>query len=413
MDGLDRKRAERLMADAAIDALILLSPESFRHATGAAPGVATMWRKAGAVAALLPADPGLAQAAVVSDLFAPAFRKASHVADIRESPIWVETADLDGTGPDLPPEERVARAWQAAGRRKGFERPETFDPVLCFNHLADLLRERGLAGGRIGFEGSAISVSDFATFEAALGGIELVDASKLIARLKMVKTEQEIANLRLAVGIAETGIQALREAIAPGTTRDALAGVWESAVRGHADSGALSGTWEYVSVGGNPWDGNATVRHGDLVKVDVGCLVNGYTSDTGRTFVLGAPSPAQERLFDALLQGFTAGSAMLRPGMPLSEVHRVTLAAIRAAGFPGYTRGHFGHGLGASLGSEEWPFFSAESKEILEPGMVMAFECPWYVDGLGGMIIENQVLITETGHETMNTLPHDLVRVAV
>ncbi|MFN3143963.1 MAG: aminopeptidase P family N-terminal domain-containing protein [Paracoccaceae bacterium] len=190
MDGLDRKRAERLMADAAIDALILLSPESFRHATGAAPGVATMWRKAGAVAALLPADPGLAQAAVVSDLFAPAFRKASHVADIRESPIWVETADLDGTGPDLPPEERVARAWQAAGRRKGFERPETFDPVLCFNHLADLLRERGLAGGRIGFEGSAISVSDFATFEAALGGIELVDASKLIARLLVTQSRR-------------------------------------------------------------------------------------------------------------------------------------------------------------------------------------------------------------------------------
>ena len=411
MDGLDRKRAERLMADAAIDALILLSPESFRHATGAAPGVATMWRRAGAVAALVPADPGQKQAAVVSDLFAPAFRRVSHVTDVRESPIWVETTVLEDTGPDLSPEEWVARSWRASGRREGFERPETFDPALCFRHLADLLRERGLAGGRIGFEGSAISVTDFAAFEAALDGVELVDASELVARLKMVKTMNEIDNLRLAVGIAETGIRALREAIEPGTTRDALADVWESAVRGHADSGALSGTWEYVSVGGNPWGGNATVHPGDLIKVDVGCLVNGYTSDTGRTFVLGEPSLAQERLFDALMQGFVAGSGMLKPGVALSEVYRVTLAAIRAAGFPGYTRGHFGHGLGASLGSEEWPFFSAGSKEVLEPGMVMAFECPWYVDGLGGMIIENQVLITATGHETMNTLPHELVRI--
>ena len=88
-----------------------------------------------------------------------------------------------------------------------------------------------------------------------------------------------------------------------------------------------------------------------------------------------------------------------------------SLAAIRAAGFPGYSRGHFGHGLGAGLGSEEWPFISARSDVVLEPGMVMAFECPWYIDGLGGMIIENQLLITETGHEMMNDLPLDLVRI--
>ena len=99
--------------------------------------------------------------------------------------------------------------------------------------------------------------------------------------------------------------------------------------------------------------------------------------------------------------------------MALAEVHQATLGAIRAAGFPGYSRGHFGHGLGAGLGSEEWPFTSARSDAVLEPGMVMAFECPWYIDGLGGMIIENQLLITETGHEMMNTLPLDLARIPV
>ena len=106
-----------------------------------------------------------------------------------------------------------------------------------------------------------------------------------------------------------------------------------------------------------------------------------------------------------------AGSELLRPSVPLGDVHHATLAAIRAAGFPGYSRGHFGHGLGAGLGSEEWPFISARSDVVLEPGMVMAFECPWYIDGLGGMIIENQLLITETGHEMMNDLPLDLVRI--
>ncbi|NNF23458.1 MAG: aminopeptidase P family protein [Rhodobacteraceae bacterium] len=411
MAGLDRKRAGQLMADAAIDAVIFLSPESFLYATGASPGVATMWRRAGAVAALVPADAGQTEAAVVSDLFAPTFRRTSHLTDVRESPIWVETANLEDADPDLSPEEAVARVWRSAGRPDGFQRPETFDPLLCYRHLADILSERALDGARIGFEASAISARDIGAFKAALGNADLVDASDLIARLKMVKTKDEIAHLRLAVGIAETGIRALRAAIEPGTTRDALADVWKSAIQGHKDSGALSGAWEYVSVGKNPWGGNATVHPGDLIKVDVGCLVNGYTSDTGRTFVVGAPSPTQDRLFDALMRGFLAGSELLRPGVPLAEVHGATLAAIRAAGFPGYTRGHFGHGVGAGLGSEEWPFISAQSEAILEPGMVMALECPWYVDGLGGMIIENQMLITETGHEMMNTLPLELVRI--
>ena len=411
MAALDRTRAARLMAEARLDALILLSPEGFRHATGAAPGVATMWRRAGAVAALVPGDETLPEAAVVSDLFAPAFRRASHITDIRESPIWVETANLETRDPAHSPEAAIAAAWQAEARPEGFARPETFDPATCYRHLAELLRARGLHKGRIGFEGTAISAHDLAAFRDALAPAELVDATGLAARLRMVKSPQEIADLRLAAAIAETGIEALRDAIAPGVSRDALAEVWHAAVRAHPESAALTGVWEYVSVGPNPWGGNALARPGDLIKVDVGCLVNGYTSDTGRTFVLGQPDATQTRLYDALAQGFAAGSALLRPGVPLAEVHRATQDAIRSAGFPGYTRGHFGHGLGTGPGSEEWPFISASAEAVFEPGMVMAFECPWYVDGLGGMILENQLLITETGHEMMNRLPLDLVRI--
>ena len=411
MSGIDRKRAARLMTEAGVEAVIFLSPECFQYVTGAYPGVATMWRRAGAAASVVPADAGQGEAAVVSDLFAPGVRQVSHVSDIRETPIWVETANLEAVDANLSPEDAVAEAWREAGRAEGFNRPETFDPVACYRHVADILRERGLLGARIGFEASAISARDLGVFQAALEDFDLVDASDLIGRLKMVKTEAEIGYLRLAVEIAETGIEAIQGAIEPDISRDALAEAWKNAITKHPQAGALSGDWEYVSVGENPWGGNARVKQGDLIKVDVGCLVNGYTSDTGRTFVMGKPNARQERLFDALMEGFMAGSALLRPGVALSEVHDVTLRAIRGAGFPGYTRGHFGHGLGAGLGSEEWPFISAQSDAVLEPEMVMAFECPWYIDGLGGMIIENQLLITETGHEMMNKLPLELVQI--
>ena len=411
MAHLDRQRASHLMSQAGIDGLILLSSESFIYASGASPGVATMWRRTGAVAVLVPADPNIPETAIVSDLFAQNFKNASHIKDVRESPIWVETTDLHGFDPSQDPEDIITSAWQEAGRAKGFARPTTFDPAVCYRHLADALAERGLDGARIGFEASAVSVSDFPVMKHTLGDVELIDASEVLAKLKMVKSAGEIENLRKAVEIAESGIRAVQEAIAPAVTREELANTWNAAINRHPDHAALSGAWEYISVGRDPWSGNASAQAGDLIKIDVGCLVNGYTSDTGRTYVLGTPEDLHARIHDALMKGFIAGSAVLGPGVALAEIHRVTQDAIRAAGFSDYTRGHFGHGLGAGLGSEEWPFISADATTVLEPGMVMAFECPWYITGVGGLIIENQVLITETGHEMMNSLPLDLIEI--
>jgi len=393
------------MAEAGLDALILLSPESFYYATAAPAGVATMWRTAGAVAVIVPANANDPESAVVSDLFADMFRRSSHITDVRESSIWVETTSVDIIDPDLSATDLIERAWASAGRTADFTRPTTFDPVNCYQHLADVLSERRLAGSRVGYEGTALTMNEYDLFQRTLPGTELIDASKLIASLKMVKSKSEIDNLRQAVQLAEQGIHGVQESIKAGITRNELAVSWQNAIEHHRQDISLTDTWEYISVGPNPWGGNKAVQSGDLIKVDVGCLVDGYTSDTGRTFVFDRPNAIQTELYNALLAGFTAGSELLRPGVALADVHRTTLAAIRSAGFPGYTRGHFGHGLGASVGSEQWPFISADATVVFEPGMVMAFECPWYINGLGGMIVENQLLITDDGHEMMNTLP--------
>jgi Xaa-Pro dipeptidase len=411
MAHLDRTRASQLMEAAGLDALLLLSPESFTYATGAPAGVATMWRRAGAVAAIVPADPALPQAAVVTDLFEAAFRASSAITDIRINPIWVETGDIRGMEKE-PPEELIKAAWAKQARAPGFERPETFDASYGFQLANTLLAEKSLNTGRIGVEFDGLSVTDFRLLSAALPDAKLLDASDLVRRLKMIKSPTEIGHLRTAVELAEAGIVALRETIDIGVSRDALAAAWENGARAEAARRGvqnLTGLWEYVSVGQNPWTKGGVVERGDLIKVDVGCLIAGYTSDTGRTFVSGAPSALQARLFDALQTAYDAGLPLLKPGIAMSEVHRVTTEAMGRAGFPGYTRGHFGHGLGAGLGSEEWPFLSRQSDMIIEPGMVLAFETPWYVDGVGGMIIENQLLITADGHEIMNRLPSGLV----
>ena len=119
MAHLDRQRASRLMSQAGIDALILFSPESFSYATGTASGVATMWRQAGAVAVMVPLDCNMPETAIVSDLFAKQFLKNSHIKDVRESPIWVETTNIDHLDPDQAPESLIRSAWQGAGRSQG------------------------------------------------------------------------------------------------------------------------------------------------------------------------------------------------------------------------------------------------------------------------------------------------------
>ena len=410
---LDRQRASKLMTQAHLDGLIFFSPENFLYATGVSSGVATMWRKAGAVAVFVPANPNTPETAVVSDLFVQNFKDSSHIKDVRESPIWVESNNLNDYNPIEDPQVTISSLRRNAERNMEFTRPTTFDPSICFKHLADAISESGLNKTNIGFEASAVSIREFSELQANLSNINLIDGTDVIDRLKMVKSAAEVKNLRLAVDIAESGLCAVRDAIIPEINRDALATVWAEAINRHPKCNNLSGAWEYISVGPNPWVGGRPAKSGDLIKVDVGCRVNGYTSDSARTFVLGQPNKLQEQIFEALLAGFNVGAKMLSPGIPLSEVHRVTQDAIRNAGFPHYTRGHFGHGLGAGLGSEEWPFISANATSVFEPGMVIAFECPWYIEGIGGLIIENQVLITEAGHEMMNTLPLGLVSIEI
>jgi Xaa-Pro aminopeptidase len=184
---------------------------------------------------------------------------------------------------------------------------------------------------------------------------------------------------------------------------------WRRAVAAaSADTPDLTGSWDYISVGPDPWSGGGTIASGSLIKADVGCLIGGYSSDTARTFVCGQPDRHAARIFAVLEEAFETGFALLKPGAAFADIHAATLRVIHAAGFNGYSRGHFGHSLGADVGMEEWPFISADSDEIVEPGMVLAFETPFYGTGLGALMIEDQLLVTSSGPQSMNRLPRGL-----
>jgi Xaa-Pro dipeptidase len=414
---LDRARAARLMASQELDALILAQPESIRYASGASPGVATSWRQAGAAFLLVPGDETAPLAAIVGDLEAETFQRQSAIADVRTNPIWVETAwlgTIDTAEGDIV--EAIVAEDARRGRTPAFRRPATFDRVLVFESLAQLLRERGLARSRIGLELGFVPVSDFAAMQQALTGIVWSDASPLVARLRMIKHPEEVTKLRLAADLSAKGFVHLVSQIKPGLDAAAMADLWRGAVieaaaglNGHK----LTSTWAYISVGADGFAPGGPAVFGDVIKIDVGCLVDGYSSDTARSVVLGRASANQRRLYDILTQGFTAGLAALSRRVSMREIHASIEAEIRKAGLATYSRGHFGHSLGASAWSEEWPFIAADCNIVPEAGMVLALETPYYVRGLGGFIIEDQFLIGETGEEVVAPLPRQLVELLV
>ncbi|WP_420963233.1 M24 family metallopeptidase [Brucella sp. IR073] len=403
MSDIDRKRAEQLMRQAGLDALVLFQPEAFRYAIGAPAGVATMWGRAGAAIALVPAYAAASLAAVVSDHAGAAIRKTAPDVDLRTHRIWIDMLDITGAGSI----GAINEAYRRAGNTR--PRPETFDRSAAFGLLGDILKERGLDRARIGADLEFVPAADFEALKRALPHVLWVDGSEVLRRLRAVKTAREIERLRNAARAAEAGLVSMAAAVKSGVSVGELSSAWKEGA--YAAGVRLSGHWDYISVGPDLSDMSARVTPGALIKADVGTLVEGYSSDGARTFTYGAAPPLACDIFKALENAFAAGLEEIRPGNCFGAVYAAMLASMRKDGFSEYYRGHFGHSVGGSVGIEEWPFFSAGNPEIILPGMVVALETPFYGQGLGALMIEDQFLVTDNGAECMNTLPRGLIDV--
>jgi Xaa-Pro aminopeptidase len=404
MSDVDRGYAQRLMRDAGLEALVIFQPEAFRYAIGAPAGVAAMWGRAGAAIALVPADETKRLAAIASDHAAGSIRKAAPEIDIRTHRIWIDMVDLTGA----ETLEQINDAYRKSGSVG--PRPETFNRTICFGLLDDLLKERGLERARIGADLEFLPAADFEALKLALPDVTWLDGSLVLRRMRAVKSGREIERLRLAAKAAEAGLVHMAEQVRPGVSLSALSTAWKDGARDAANEGGftLSGHWDFISAGPDLSDMSAVVTPGALIKADVGTLVDGYSSDGARTFTFGPASVLAREVFAALENAFAAGLEQLKPGNTFSAVHASMLASMRKDGFSEYYRGHFGHSVGGGAGIEDWPFFSHGNQEIILPNMVVALEAPFYGQGLGALMIEDQFLITDTGTECMNTLPRSL-----
>ncbi|HVJ41540.1 MAG TPA: Xaa-Pro peptidase family protein [Dongiaceae bacterium] len=409
---LNRERASNLLQKAGLDALVIAEPEGFRYATGVNPGVPALFRRAGAGFAVVPADRQKPVGVVIGDLYESAFAEAGNAFLTRSHPLWIEIATVSTETDAEPIEQRLRTAWRTDGRPEGLQRPNPFDISLSLQALRGVLTDLALADAQLGLDLDFVSANDAVKIGRALPQAQITDGSLILDRLRAVKAPAEVDKLRLGLELSEAGLQELTAKAALGEDAEDLrrhfrAGVAAEAARRGIDHAIIS--WEYISIGTDPWKPGGRIAPGTIIKADVGCVIDGYSSDCSRNFVFGAASDEQRRLHRHIEAAFAAGLSQVKPGKRLSDAYNAAVGVLHQAGLAGYSRGHIGHGIGHAIFSEQWPFISADTDIPFEENMVLAYEIPLYVNGFGGFNLEDQIIVTADGFTSMNRLPHELV----
>lgn len=270
----------------------------------------------------------------------------------------------------------------------------------------------GLDGKRLGVEELRMRALELDIIQRHMPGVEIVLGGSALAELRMHKDAGDIAALREAVAISEAALAATLEAVQPGMTEREIAGILvvEQLRRGGGkhpfEPIVLSGPQSALPHG-EP--GDRAVQAGDVLLFDFGTTVRGYASDITRTFVVGEPTERVRAIYAAVQAANAAGRAAAKPGVAAQDVDRVTRQVIVEAGFGDYFTHRTGHGLG--LEAHEGPNIVEGNMRLLEPGMVFTIEPGIYVPGEAGVRIEDNMVITADGAESLTTFPRDLRRI--
>ena len=273
--------------------------------------------------------------------------------------------------------------------------------------LVATLEEMGLANKAIGLDETVFPAASRAELQRRLPNLRITDAAALFRTIRMVKTEEEIRRLRRAAEITEEAIRAATANAREGTTEREVARAYQHSI---IDQGGLP-TFNLIRFGRNAVLGqlppdDTPLRPGDAIWFDVGCLLEGYWSDLARIYVLGEPSEQLRRYYAASLAGEDHGIAFVRPGVTAEQVFESTVNVVREAGIGHYRRQHVGHGIGVEV--YDPPLLAPGRQDVIEVGMVINFETPYFELGWGSVHIEDPFVVRADGNELLTKSSRDL-----
>jgi Xaa-Pro aminopeptidase len=262
---------------------------------------------------------------------------------------------------------------------------------------------------RLAIEGSSMTVALRDQIATKLPRVELVATTGLVEQLREIKDKNEIAQIRQAIRQAEKAFTVVLAALRPEQTEKQVADELEHQMRRF---GAKASAFPSIVAAGvraalpHARATDTSIGQGDCLLIDWGANGGLYRSDLTRVLVTGKLSPKLQRIYGLVLRAQLAAIAAVRPGILAQDVDAVARNIIADGGFGRY----FGHGLGHGLGLDvhEAPRLSTSGKTVLTPGMVITIEPGIYIPGWGGVRIEDDVLVTRTGHEVLSCLAKEL-----
>ncbi|MGC4376518.1 Xaa-Pro peptidase family protein [Fictibacillus sp. Mic-4] len=294
------------------------------------------------------------------------------------------------------------------------EQAKEFDIVLHTSsvpiEVAKVAHELGIT--RLGFEQEYLTYSEYRTYENELSGINatFVPTSGIVEKLRLIKDSQEIKILKEAAEIADSAFSHITNFIKPGISELDVRNELEFVMR---KNGATSSSFNTIVASGyrsalpHGVASDKIIQEGELVTLDFGAYYKGYCSDITRTVAVGQVSEELKAIYDVVYEAQLNGVEKIKPGITGREADALTRDIIAQKGYGDY----FGHSTGHGIGLEvhEGPSLSAKSDMVLKPGMVVTVEPGIYISGLGGVRIEDDILITKDGNEILTHSRKDLI----
>ena len=277
-------------------------------------------------------------------------------------------------------------------------------PPATYEHAADTVR-----GLRVGFEAESLTVAELDDLRLAWPDATLVALRGTLAALRAVKTAEEIGAIRAAQDLADRVYGEVRPLIRAGVRELDIALEIETRLRRAGAGNAFDLIVASGPNGAKP-HGHASERvieDGDLVTIDMGARLNGYNSDMTRTVAVGTPSTEMTRVYRAVLEAEQAAVAAVRPGVKAADLDKLARDLLTRHGLGEAFAHSLGHGVGLEV--HEGPGLRGSSEDVLEAGMVITIEPGAYLPGVGGVRIEDLVLVTESGYEVLSHSPRESV----
>lgn len=276
--------------------------------------------------------------------------------------------------------------------------------------IKDSMNQAGITNlQHAGIEKEVLSYGRSESFFALFDNVKVHDVEGKLNEMRVVKDEQEIAVLKEAAELADYGVKVGTEALSEGVTEmEVLAAIeYELKKKGVAQM-SFSTMVLFGEKSGHPHGnpGDRRLKEGDLVLFDLGVVWKGYTSDITRTFAFRSVDEKQKAIYETVLEALNASLAISRPGTRVGDLDTAARQVITEAGYGEKFPHRIGHGLGINV--HEFPSMSHLNDGVLKEGMTYTIEPGIYDPEIGGVRIEDDVLVTPDGYVTLTETPKEL-----